>query len=231
MGDFVHLRYEKRGHLLILTLNRPEKSNALNRQFLSDLGDAFLRASQDDEIRVVIINAEGKHFCVGADIDEIRGFVSLSEHEGFLRLFSDTFNRLESLEKSTIAAIIKLGALPGAGGTQRLPRLVGVSRALEMIYTGDPIDAEEALRIGLVNKVVPSEELKEASLGFGHRLERKPSIALRTAKMLAKQGLKMQLQEALEFEIKKVNALAATEDQKEGFRAFMEKREPRFMGR
>ena len=261
MEELVHLKYEKKGHVLILALNRPAKSNAINKQVLADLSEALQRGADDDQVRVVVLRAGGKHFSVGADIDEIKGLVSVADYEDFFRSFHDTLTRLENLPKPTIAAVngialgggcelslaadiriaaenasfalpeIKLGTLPGAGGTQRLPRIVGASKALEMIYTGDFISAEEAYRIGLVNKVVPSKKLKGEAIGFARRLERKPPIALRTAKLLIKQGLNLEHGAALELEIKSVSQLAATDDQREGFRAFLEKRDPKFLGR
>jgi len=112
-----------------------------------------------------------------------------------------------------------------------LPRIVGAGKALEMIYTGDSVSAQEAYRIGLVNKVVPSEKLKGEAIGLARRLERRPPIALRTAKLLIKQGTNLERGAALELEIKSVSLLAATDDQQEGFRAFLEKREPKFVGR
>lgn len=256
-----YLKYEIKDHLLILTLSRPDRSNAINQQLLEDLSRACDRAEAEEEIRVVVLTAEGKHFSVGADIDEIKGFNSIADYEDFFVLIQNTFNKLENLHKPTIAAVnglalgggcemslatdlriaaedaslglpeIKLGAVPGAGGTQRLPRIVGESRALEILYTGDVISAAEAHRIGLVNKVVPAEKLKDEAVTFARRLERRPPIALRTAKLLVKKGLNMELGAALEFEIKSASLLAATEDQQEGFRAFLEKREPKFVGR
>ena len=261
MENLIHLKYEEQGHILILSLNRPEKSNAINTQLLLDLNEALRRGANDGKVRVVVLMAEGKRFSVGADIDEIKGFTSPADHESFFSLFHNTLRRLESLPKPTIAAIhgfalgggcelslaadvriaaegacfglpeIKLGALPGAGGTQRLPRIVGEAKALEMIFTGDVIGAEEGYRIGLLNKVVPSAKLKDEAMDLARRLEKGPPLALRTAKLLVKQGLKMELGAALEFEIKSVSLLAATDDQQEGFRAFLEKREPRFVGR
>lgn len=255
------LKYEIKDHLLILTLSRPDRSNAINQQLLEDLSRACDRAEAEEEIRVVVLTAEGKHFSVGADIDEIKGFNSIADYEDFFVLIQNTFNKLENLHKPTIAAVnglalgggcemslatdlriaaedaslglpeIKLGAVPGAGGTQRLPRIVGESRALEILYTGDVISAAEAHRIGLVNKVVPAGKLKDEAVTFARRLERRPPIALRTAKLLVKKGLNMELGAALEFEIKSASLLAATEDQQEGFRAFLEKREPKFVGR
>jgi len=261
MENLVHLKYERQGHALMLTLNRPEKSNAINKQLLLDLSKAFRRGANDEKVRVLVLMAEGKRFSVGADIDEIKKFTSPADYESFFRLFHNALGRLENLPKPTIAAIhgfalgggcelslaadiriaaegatfglpeIKLGTLPGAGGTQRLPRIVGETKALEMIFTGDVIGAEEGYRIGLVNKVVPPEKLKDEAIGLARRLEKRPPIALRTAKLLVKQGLNMELGAALEFEIKSVSLLAATDDQQEGFRAFLEKREPRFLGR
>ncbi len=259
--NFVHLKYEKQDHLLLLTLNRPDKSNALNKPLLEDLNRAFEKAAKDEEIRVIVLAAEGKHFSVGADIGEIKEFVSVADYENFFIRIHDTFNRIDNLRKPVIAAVnglalgagcemclvadlriaagdasfgvpeIKLGALPGAGGTQRLPRIVGEAKALEMIYTGDLVSAEEAYRIGLVNRIVPSAKLKDEAIGFAHHLEGRPPIALATAKLLVKQGLNMELGAGLDLEVKNVSLLAATEDQREGFRAFMEKREPKFIGR
>jgi len=261
MENLIHLKYEEQGHILILSLNRPEKSNAINTQLLLDLSEALRRGANDEKVRVVVLMAEGERFSVGADIDEIKGFTSPADYESFFSLFHNTLRRLESLPKPTIAAIhgfalgggcelslaadvriaaegasfglpeIKLGALPGAGGTQRLPRIVGETKALEMIFTGDVIGAEEGHRIGLLNKVVPSTKLKDEAMDLARRLEKGPPLALRTAKLLIKQGLNMDLGAALEFEIKSVSLLAATDDQQEGFRAFLEKREPRFVGR
>ena len=259
--DFVHLKCEKQEKLLVVLLNRPEKSNAINKRLLRELESAFEKGAGDEDIRVVVLASEGKHFSVGADIEEIKDFVSVADYEDFFVRIQASFKKLESLRKPTIAAVnglalgagcemslaadlriagddasfglpeIKLGAVPAAGGTQRLPRIVGEGKALEMIYTGDFISAAEAYRIGLVNKVVPYQKLREEALGFAHRLARRPPVALRTAKLLVKQGMNMELSAALEFEVKSASLLAATEDQQEGFRAFLEKREPKFVGR
>lgn len=261
MTDLIHVRYEKQGHVLILTLNRPEKSNAINRQLLSDLNHACDMAEADEEVRVAVLAAEGRHFSVGADINEITGFATVADYEDFFLRVHDTFNRIENLKKPVIAAVnglalgggcemclvadlrfaaddasfgvpeIKLGALPGAGGTQRLPRLVGMSKAMEMIYTGDSVNANEAYRIGLVNRVVSSGRLKDEVMAFAQQLGKRAPIALRTGKLLVRQGLGMGMQAGLDLEIRSVSSLAGTEDQREGFRAFAEKREPRFTGR
>ena len=261
MGKPADLKYERKGHVLILALNRSAKSNAISKGLLADLSEALARAANDEQVRVVVLRAEGKHFSVGADVDEIKGFMSVADYEDFFRCFHETLNRLENLPKPTIAAInglalgggcelclaadiriaaenasfalpeIKLGTLPGAGGTQRLPRIVGASKALEMIYTGDSISVQEAYRIGLVNKVVPPEKLKGEAIGLARRLEKGPPIALRTAKLLIRQGSNLERGAALELAIKSVSQLAATDDQQEGFRAFLEKRDPKFVGR
>ncbi len=259
--EFVHLKYEKQGKLLVVSLNRPEKSNAINMRLLEELDRAFEKGARDEEISVLLVASEGKHFSVGADIQEMKALVSVADYEEFFVHIQECFKKLETLPKPTIVAVngfalgagcemalaadlriaaadasfgvpeIKLGAVCGAGGSQRLPRLVGESKALEMIYTGDFISATEAYRIGLVNKVVPSHQLREKTISFAHRLESRSPVALRTAKLLVKQGMKMELNAALEFEIKSASLLAATEDQREGFRAFLEKRDPKFMGR
>jgi len=259
--EFVHLKCEKQGKLLMVLLNRPEKSNGINKRLLGELESAFEKGARDEDIRVVVLASEGKHFSVGADIEEVKEFVSVADYEDFFSRIQGSFNKLESLRKPTIAAVngfalgagcemslaadlriaaddaffglpeIKLGAVPAAGGTQRLPRIVGEGKALEMIYTGDFISAAEAYRIGLVNKVVPHQELREEAISFARRLASRPPVALRTAKLLVKQGMNMDLSAALEFEVKSASLVAATEDQREGFRAFLEKREPKFVGR
>jgi enoyl-CoA hydratase/carnithine racemase len=259
--DFVYLKCEKQEKVLVVLLNRPEKSNAINKRLLGELERTLENGARDEEIGVVVLSSEGKHFSVGADIEEVKDFRSVADYENFFSRIQGCFNTLDSLPKPTIAAVngfalgagfelslatdlriaaddaafalpeVKLGAIPGAGGTQRLPRIVGESRALEMIYSGDPIRASDAYRIGLVNKVVPPRELLEEAIRFARRLASRPPVALRTAKRLVKQGRNMELGAALEFEAKSAVLVATTEDQREGFRAFLEKRDPKFVGR
>ncbi|HDL08587.1 MAG TPA: enoyl-CoA hydratase/isomerase family protein, partial [Desulfobacteraceae bacterium] len=126
---------------------------------------------------------------------------------------------------------IKIGVIPGGGGTQRLARLIGLGRAKEMLFTGDPIDAEEAYRIGLVNKVVPSESLMDETRKMASKFLKQPGFALKITKMLLNDGINMDLRSALSLETRCFELLFATEDQKEGMRAFIEKRKPNFKGR
>lgn len=243
-----------------ITLNRPEKLNALSGQLFSELAAAALEMSKDDSARVVIITGGDKVFAAGADIGGMgpSGPVGMAMSDGASR---QAYWLLENMPKPVIAAVagyalgggcelalvadiriaadnaqfglpeIKLGIIPGAGGTQRLPRLIGSGLAKEMIYTGDPISAEEAWRIGLVNKVVPSAELFSEARKLAHRIASRGALALRMAKTAINEGLRMDLEAGLQYEHKCFSLLFATEDQKEGMRAFMEKRKPNFKGR
>lgn len=246
--------YEKQDGMGIVTLNRPEKLNAFNAQLAVEMNQLIDEIAGDDEVRVVIFTGNGKAFCVGADLqDSLAGKIVPGRG-----LF---INRLELLEKPVIAAVngralgggcelalvcdlriastlaefgvpeIKVGVLPGAGGTQRLPRIVGVAKAKELIYTGDSIDADEAYRIGVVNKVVAPESLMAEARKLAAVLMQRPPLALRMAKSCVDVGMQMDLTSALEYEARVVNILLASEDCHEGMKAFLEKRAPVFKGR
>lgn len=259
--EFKTLIYEKEEGLGIITLNRRKTMNALNSELMEELDRLLDVIRDDDEIGAVIITGRRNFFGVGADIGEVVSISTPVEARRLADKAQALFKKLEGLRQPVIAAVsglalgggcemclacdtriaaknarfgtpeIKLGLLPGAGGTQRLPRLVGLGRAKEILYSGDPIDADEAWRIGLVNKVVPIESLLDEAKAMAKKFLKQPAFALATIKNLVNTGIKMDLDSALTHESRCFELLFATEDQKEGVRAFLEKRKPVFKGR
>jgi len=255
------LLFEIRDGIAFVTINRPEKLNALNDQVVAELGQAADRITSDDSIRGVILTGAGpKAFVAGADIADLAkqgpfdGKARALRGQGVLR-------RLETCGKPVVAAVngfalgggcelalachiriasdtakfgqpeVKLGIAPGYGGTQRLPRLVGKGRALQLILTGEMIDAAEAFRIGLVNKVVPAADLAAESEKLVRGILAMGPLAVRLALEAVERGLDMSLDEGLLLEANHFGLLAATADMKEGLTAFLEKRAPKFAGR
>jgi len=255
------LKLEKEPPLAYITINRPEVMNALSNALTEELGQAFDEVEKDEEIRVLIITGAGeKAFMAGADIKEVqeRDFVLGRKQT---RRRQEVFNKLAEMPIPVIAAIngfalgaglemaiactlriastnakmgspeVNLGIIPGDGATQRLPRLIGYGRAMEMVLTGSMIDAEEAYRIGLVNKVVPLENLMEEVKKLANLLASKPPLALQYAKEAVNRSLEVGLYEGMAHE-SYLHALAcASEDKKEGVAAFLEKRKPQFKGK
>jgi enoyl-CoA hydratase len=245
----------------LLTVNRPDKLNALNRDTMGELADAFDRIRNDTAIRALILTGAGeKAFVAGADINEL-AVLSPMEAQALAARGQSIFRGLEQMRKPSVAAVngfalggglelamsctirvagpnakfgqpeVKLGLVPGYGGTQRLPRLVGRGRALEMLLSGETIDVAEAYRIGLVNAVTPAGEL----LNFCHQWLRKtlangPHAVALTLEAVDV-GLDCGLDEGLRFEAAAFGLAAATEDRREGTRAFLEKRKPAFAGK
>jgi enoyl-CoA hydratase len=251
---------DKRDGVAVLTINRPEKLNALNRQVLADLGSALEEAGGASDVAALVLTGAGeKAFVAGADIAEMAGMTA-EEARGFSRLGQGLARAIDELGKPVIAAVngfalgggcelamachlrlaspnatfgqpeVGLGLIPGFGGTQRLPRLVGEGRALEMVLGGGRIDAAEALRIGLVNRVVEDAPVVEAALDLGAAIARQGPVAVRLALRAVRRGLAMPLGEALEFESALFGLCFSTEDMKEGTRAFLERRKPQFGG-
>lgn len=236
--EFETIIYQKQNNILEIILNRPERLNALNKKLSEELERAISEANKDNDVKVIIFSGKGKSFCAGADISEI-DFNSVEEAEDFLKNAHALFNKIENIEKPTIASIngpafgggcelalvcdiriasersvigmpeIKMGFLPGGGGTQRLPRLIGISNALEMIFSGEPLNAHEAYRIGLVNKVVEHEKLMDEAKKLAEILSKRSPLALKKAKKLVKNGINMDLKSALEFEIQCVSYLSS----------------------
>jgi len=258
---FNSIIYVKEGSIAKITLNRPKQMNSLSRELIAELNTAINLIGKDNEIKVVIICGSEKFFCVGADLKDLAAVISPEEAYQFLKNVYTSFVRLEKLDKPVLAAIsglalggglelalacdlricsttasfgvpeIALGAIPAAGGTQKLPRLIGITKATEMVLTGQPINADEAYRIGLVNAVVPGERMMEEVSKMADQLASKPPLALGVAKSAMKTGMNMDLESAIEFERRCAAFLFSTEDLKEGIKAFVERRKPSFTGK
>lgn len=254
------VKFHKEDRIGYITMNRPEAMNALNTKVLSDLDRVIDLIKDDDEIGVVILTGEGGAFVAGADIKEMMGKSPIAARE-FTRYGQHVLKRLENLDKPVIAAVngyalgggcelalacdmiiasenaklglpeVSLGIHPGFGGTQRLPRLIGRAKAKELIFTGDMISAEEAANIGLVNRIVPQEQLLEESRKLGGRILKHGPVAVRLAKTAINRGTEMNLDDGLAYEIETVSLAFSTEDKAEGMNAFVEKRKPDFKGR
>lgn len=255
-----NLIYQKEGSVAVIQLNRPQKKNSLNSELRREMDGLLKEIAQNTGIRAVIITGGEEIFCAGADIGEIQEATSAESTYKHAREFQLLFDQIESLPQPVIAAVsgyalgggcelalacdfriasagakfglpeIKIGAFPGGGGTQRLPRLIGAAKAKEIILTGDPISTEEALSLGLVMKVVQKESLMEEAKNFASKLAALPRLALEASKMLINKGLEMDLTSGLELEARSFGALAMTHDLQEGIRAFLEKRKPNFTG-
>jgi enoyl-CoA hydratase/carnithine racemase len=258
---FENLLYEVRDGAAWITVNRPDKLNALNRQTVEEIVAASDRAAADGEVFAIVLTGAGsKAFVAGADIGEMSG-MSAAQAQEFSRFLQASLDRLERSAKPVVAAVngfalgggcelamachvriasesakfgqpeVNLGLIPGAGGTQRLQRLVGRGRALWMILGGGTIDAAEAERIGLVNAVHPADGLLEAVGGFLATLRTKSPIALARALEASIAGGECAQAEGMRLEAGQFGLCFATEDMREGTRAFLEKRKPRFSGR
>ncbi len=258
---FENLLVERRGRTALVTVNRPNVRNALNRDTVRELGLCFEELGGDAEVRAVILTGAGeKAFVAGADINELATRTPLAGKESSLH-GQGVLNRIENLGKPVIAAIIgyalgggceiamactlriasenaklgqpevKLGIIPGYGGTQRLPRLVGAGRAHQLVLTGEQITAQEALRIGLVNEVVPAAELLPRCEAIAAQIAANAPAAVRLAMEAVNRGLDMALADGLFLEATLFGLSCATEDMKEGTRAFLEKRAANFGGR
>jgi len=254
------LSLEVADRIAVLTVNRPDKLNALNAATIADLGQAIDELRGRDDVAGVILTGAGRAFVAGADISEIARTSPL-EARALARAGQDVFRRFETSPKPVIAAVngfalgggcelamachvrlaseaakfgqpeVKLGLVPGYGGTQRLPRLVGKGRALQLLLTGEMIDAAEAHRIGLVNAVVPAAELMDrARAMLGLMLANAP-VALALTIEAVNAGLDQPLSEAMQLEATAFGLAASTQDMAEGTRAFLDKRAASFAGR
>ncbi|CAG0952739.1 MAG: enoyl-CoA hydratase-related protein [Candidatus Methanoperedens sp.] len=251
-----HILVEKRKEVGIITLKKSDGLNILDSTMLHDLGDFLNELEKDETIRVLIITGV-KNFSAGANIKEMKEFNPV-EAKTFSDFGNRLFNQVENLEKPIIAAIsgyafgggcelalacdirissadakfgqpeVNLGLIPGFGATRRLPRLVGIGKAKEMILTGRTIDSKEAEAIGLVNKVVQEEELMEKSLEVANIIAQKGPVAVKLAKKLINEN--QEIKEGLEREIVSFSECFNTRDHREGINAFLEKRKPVFKG-
>ncbi len=258
--DYENLILEKRGAVALVTVNRPDKMNALNVRTREEILAVFKEFEQDASVRVVVITGSGeKAFIAGADIGEFTGKSPLETREMMQK--SRAFDAMEDFPKPVIAMIngyalgggcelamscdiriastkaklgqpeIKLGIIPGGGGTQRLPRLLGEGKAMELILTGDMIDAEEALRLGLLNHVVAPDQLEAKTMEIANRIAEMSPVALRMAKKSVKNAARLGLATGLEAETDLFILCFTSDDKEEGIRAFLEKRKPVFKGR
>lgn len=261
MSDFKNILLDKKGAVCLITLNRPEKLNALDRSTLKELSEAFIEVDGDETVRAVVLTGAGpKAFAAGADITEIAG-LDAEGGKTFALRGQGLFRRIERSLKPAVAAVngfalgggcelamachirlasetawfgqpeISLGIIPGYGGTQRLSRLAGRSVALEMLLTGDRIPAVRAKEIGLVNAVFPQDKLLDEALALAEKLAAKAPLAAAYCIEAVTYGSDMPLEEACYYEATLFGLACATEDMKEGTRAFLEKRAPQFKGR
>lgn len=256
------LLYEKEEGIGIVTLNRPDRLNALSFKLREELQHVFEQMEQDEEVKVVILTGGQKAFSAGADIKERAGLQSTQPQVYFTQQKTHRFySMIENFEKPVIAAVsgvavgggcelslvcdlriasetarfgvpeVKIGVIPAAGGTQRLPRIIGITRAKELLYTGDFIDAREAHQLGLVNRVVPVESLLEEAKSLAKKIAANPPLSVKFAKRAVNAGMQMDLASGLDYEAHCAALLAVSEDRIEGFKAFTEKRKPVFKGK
>lgn len=247
--------YDK--YIALIELNRPKELNALNLQLMGEVRDALKELDQDDDVRVIVITGNERAFAAGADIKQMAGktTVDMWKTDQF-----STWDQINKTRKPIIAAVsgfalgggcelamtcdmivasetaqfgqpeIKIGVMPGAGGTQRLTKALGKAKAMEMVLTGKFISAEEAEKLGLVNRVVPVELYMTETLKLAKEIASMSPLAVQMAKESVKRSFEVPLEEGLHFERKNFYMLFSSEDQKEGMNAFVEKRRPDFKG-
>jgi enoyl-CoA hydratase/carnithine racemase len=258
-----HVLYEVKGHIALITLNRPEAKNAFSPEMIRLWRECLEAAKADDNVRVIIVTGKGDTFCSGGDIrDMADGKLKSWDMKRFLW---DGVHRivltLEDLDKPVIAAIngaamgagmdmaimcdlrvcsdkaklaesyIMMGLIPGDGGAYFLPRLTGVSKALELLFTGDVLTPEEALQMGIVNRVVPHDRLMEETMKLAEKIAGKPPVAIRMMKRAVYQGLTSTLKAHLDYISSQMSLLSETADHVEAARSFLEKRKPVFKGK
>jgi enoyl-CoA hydratase len=255
--QYNNLKFSKESQIATITLSRPKALNALNTELLLELKDIINEISADETIHVLIITGEGKAFAAGADITEMKNFNS-TEGLKYGELGASVLRNIQKLKIPSIAVVngfalgggcelamccdlriasenakfgqpeVGLGITPGFSGCVRLSRLAGVAKARELIYTADIISASEAEKYGLVNKVVPAEQLMEAAMEMAKKIASKAQLAVRYSKMAINRGFETDIETAIAFENQVFALCFSTEDQKEGMTAFVDKRAPEF---
>ncbi len=246
---------QEKGHIAVITINRPKALNALNMAVLHELNKVLDVIEAHDDLHVVVITGEGRSFVAGADIAEMSEY-NASDGKAFSSYGSNTFLRINHFPRPVIAAVngfalgggcelamacdiriasekakfampeVGLGIIPGFGGTQRLARIVGMSTAIELVLTTQTISADEALKIGLVTHVYSPEELMDKALELAELIASKPQVAVRQAKQAIRIGKQMDISSALSFESESFGLCFSTEDQKDAMRAFLKKEKP-----
>jgi enoyl-CoA hydratase len=248
----MNVSYEVQDHIAVITINRPEALNALNMDVLKELLHTAGKAEADESVYVLVITGAGKAFVAGADISQMKD-MSATEAKAFGDFGNSVFYKIETMTKPVIAAVngyalgggcelcmacdiriagskakfgqpeTGLGITPGFGGTQRLPRIVGASKAKELIFTAETIGAEEALRIGLVSRVVPDEELMTAALELAGKIAKNAQVAVRQSKDAINKGMQTDMATGISYEAQAFGLCFATEDQKDAMTAFVSK--------
>ncbi len=248
----MNITYELNDHIATITINRPEALNALNINVLKELEQTLVTVENDPEAYVVVLTGAGKAFVAGADIAEMKDLNAV-EAKAFGEFGNCVFYKIETLSKPVIAAVngyalgggcelamacdiriagekakfgqpeVGLGITPGFGGTQRLPRIVGLSKAKELIFTADTISADEALRIGLVSAVVPQDELMDAAMTLAKKIASKAQVAVRQSKDAVNKGIQCDIATGIAFDAQAFAVCFATEDQKDAMTAFISK--------
>jgi 2-(1,2-epoxy-1,2-dihydrophenyl)acetyl-CoA isomerase len=262
--DFETLIFKKEDGIITITLNRPEKLNAINHQVEEDLGVAFEEVARDPEARVMVLTGAGRAFSAGGDISGASpgyGTTAAEISQNLRRIYHITTLRLKNLAIPTIAmvngvasgwgfdlvlacdlrigsegarfnsAFVRVGLTPATGGVWLMPRAMGVAKAAELIFTGDFVEAEEAERLGILNKVVPAGELERETMSLARKIAQAPPLAIRLAKLQLYKGLQTNLEDAFEMAATCQAICIASEDFKEGAAAFREKRPAKFKGR
>lgn len=256
--EFILVNAEFAPHVALIQLNRPKELNALNLQLMAELRDALKMLDNDERVRAIIITGNERAFAAGADIKQMsdKSAIDMLQIDQF-----STWDQIKKTKKPIIAAVsgfalgggcelcmtcdmivasetakfgqpeIKIGVMPGAGGTQRLTRAIGKARAMEMVLTGKFISAEEALQYGLINKVVPVEVYLNEALKLAQSIAAQSPLAVQLAKESVLNAFNSSLDEGLVFERKNFYLLFASQDQKEGMAAFVDKRDPQFTGK
>ncbi|MCF6462247.1 short-chain-enoyl-CoA hydratase [Clostridium sp. Cult1] len=255
--DFKGILFEKDKNIGVLSINRPDALNALNSDVLDEINNVIDMIIEDDQVHILIVTGEGRAFVAGADISEMKD-MDMFKARKFAEKGLKLFRKVELMEKPVIAAVngfalgggcelamccdiriaspkakfgqpeVGLGIIPGFAGTQRLSRIVGLAKAKELIFTADMIDAEEAYRIGLVNKVVPEEDLMDEAMAMANKILSKGQIAVRFAKVAINRGIETDIETGMDIERDLFGLCFATEDQKEGMDAFLMKRKPNY---
>src|SRR4051812_302888 len=260
MSSYETIKVENRGAIVVLTINRPDKLNALNKQVHAEAVAALDELRRDDSVRVLVITGSGeKSFVAGADIAEFQNETPVTQRDSFHD--KTLFNSIDTFPKPVIAMVngfclgggnelalacdlricsenarfsqpeINLGLIPGGGGTQRLTRLIGEGRSMEIMLTGETIDAQTAYNYGLVNHVYPAAELEAKTMELANKIAEKAPIALQLAKEAVKFASRSNLDEGLRREVDLFALCFSTEDKQEGVSAFLEKRKPVFKGK
>jgi len=254
------IRSERRGAVALVTLASPDTLNSLSTAMLQALAAALGEVAGDESLRALVLTGEGRAFAAGADIEEMSAMTAI-EGEAFSRLGHETFGALEALAIPTLAAVngfalgggcelalacdwiyastkarfgqpeVKLGLIPGFGGTSRLVRRVGIGWAKELILAAENLKADEAMRIGLVNRVFEPDELLDSAMMAGQAIAERGPLAVRIAKRVLQEGQDADLRLANTLEQNAFGLVFASEDSKEGTKAFLEKRDPEFNGR